>query len=268
MTRRARYSSYYHLKFKGLTNCIYCGELATEKDHVMAVHYVQGIELWRSEIYKKFLPHGFCLVPSCISCNSIAGGRGFTNILIKRAYIQKKLRKKYRKQLEAQAWEERELREIEGYVLRTGVRALENQSRRLMRRANWPYSRKWKDLDSSHLNEEAKKVKTWQLKYLDSDHSDEKTDEELDLSSFDEEDKEEEIIDLEVEIDVKLKSTKKNYHEIEEIQEELLELLENEIKKSREKEDEQLIHLENKIKKYKEEMRKLKKMCPYLSSGA
>lgn len=214
-TIKRSYTSFYHLKFKNLNTCIYCGEFATERDHIMPICYIQGIELWRPNVYKQFLPHGFCVVPSCGSCNRTAGGKGFTKISIKRDYIQNKLRKKYRKLLKALAWEEEELREIEGYVLRSGIRALENQSRRLMRRVNWPYSRKWKELDLGYLNEKEEKKEKEEIKKDPIDR----------IVWYKEEEIEEEIEEIEEKEESKMEEIRKNVEE--------LEILKNRIKKLR-----------------------------------
>lgn len=65
-------------------HCIYCGDPATSKDHVLAL--------------SKFTldyPEGLYIVPCCIQCNNLAGGRLFKNVTEKQAFIREAIRKRF-----------------------------------------------------------------------------------------------------------------------------------------------------------------------------
>lgn len=143
MDRRARHatatSSYYRHKFAWLQLCVYCGEPATERDHVLPVSIAAGLDLRRAGVRRE-VRGGLWTVPACGECNRIAGGVAFTSILGKRRYIQRRLRKRYQRDLAAVMWSPEELEEL-GPTLRSAVESRLQRVIRLQLRLSWPAAR-------------------------------------------------------------------------------------------------------------------------------
>lgn len=76
--------------------CAYCGEGATEIEHVVARMHRQPT--WT--------------VPACVECNSLAGGKLFYTFVEKRDYVHSRLRKKYRALLRTHEFDRQELNEM------------------------------------------------------------------------------------------------------------------------------------------------------------
>jgi len=68
---------------KRSTRCIYCGEPANSKDHVLP-----------KSRYELNYQEGLYIVPCCSSCNSIAGRTPFRNIREKQSFIRLGIRKR------------------------------------------------------------------------------------------------------------------------------------------------------------------------------
>jgi len=64
--------------------CVYCGEPATTKDHILALSK-----------FTLVYPEGLYIVPCCFQCNAFAGGRLFHNIREKQEFIKARIRKRY-----------------------------------------------------------------------------------------------------------------------------------------------------------------------------
>lgn len=76
--------------------CAYCGEGATDVEHVVA--RVHGEPTWT--------------VPSCRECNGLAGAKLFYTFAEKRDYIHDRIRRKYRSVLKAGEFDREELAEM------------------------------------------------------------------------------------------------------------------------------------------------------------
>lgn len=76
--------------------CFYCGEIASEKEHVIPRH--TDLPTW--------------IVPSCRECNAMANGAPFGSALEKLLAIREKRRKKHAKLLRMPQWTADELREM------------------------------------------------------------------------------------------------------------------------------------------------------------
>tara|TARA_R110002020_G_scaffold461740_1_gene680768 strand:- start:2585 stop:3022 length:438 start_codon:yes stop_codon:yes gene_type:complete len=105
------YNQIYNRKFKWFNDCVYCGEKATELDHVMPLDVVSKLDTTDEETIDA-LGQGLSLVPSCSECNRMAGAEPFDLIRDKREYVQNKIRKKYAKYLNQVHWEDWEIDEL------------------------------------------------------------------------------------------------------------------------------------------------------------
>lgn len=133
MSARSRALSRCHSLYSRIPNegvCVYCGERATEEDHFVPVSVASAMTgiMW--------VTSGRVLVPSCTSCNRIAGNKPFKSIGAKRRYIQAQLRRKYRKLLDTPAWLPSELAELD-YSLRSAVQAKQLERIVIQRRLEW-----------------------------------------------------------------------------------------------------------------------------------
>lgn len=123
-------------RFKRLVQqewCVYCGAMATTKDHFVPVSVVASLMSVGVNVSGKFL------VPACGECNSIAGDRIFVSIGAKRRYIQNRLSEKYNKLLNMPNWSDSELAEL-GYSMRSSVLAGLAQREYIRHRIRWKNS--------------------------------------------------------------------------------------------------------------------------------
>jgi hypothetical protein len=118
--------------------CAYCGDVAATVDHVFPISQAAALSsvLTPTELRAK-LRGGLSLVPACFDCNNRAGAKPFYTMASKRAYIQSKLRIKYRKLLDSPEWSEAELNEL-GFALRQSVRNDLLFKKRIRARIAWP----------------------------------------------------------------------------------------------------------------------------------
>jgi len=100
---RYKYSELYNIE--GLSdNCIYCGEYADTKDHVIPVLFMKLlIEAGDTETRST-------IVPCCLECNCIASSRVFSSLYEKFKYIRSGLRLKYEKM--TGVWSHEELKSM------------------------------------------------------------------------------------------------------------------------------------------------------------
>lgn len=115
------------------TQCVYCGRDATCLDHFLPIAHLrsvyqtaQPLTLWPL-LFK---------VPACAECNGIAGDHVFRTYAQKRDYIRERLRRRYRKLLDRQRWDEEEIIEL-GPSLQQFVRARQRQRAELNERLHW-----------------------------------------------------------------------------------------------------------------------------------
>jgi len=103
--------------------CIYCGQRANSRDHVIPKRMREVLELRYGPNWGRFfdVPN---TVPACLECNQIAGAKLFPTISAKRRYIQKRLEVKYKKLLEAPDWEDDEISEL-GYSLKIYIQNIQ-----------------------------------------------------------------------------------------------------------------------------------------------
>jgi hypothetical protein len=94
--------------------CRYCGQDATDWDHVPPLHYVERLTVL--EVNNLRLRK----VPSCKECNSWLGASILITIRERRACIKLKFREKYKRYLETPAWAQDELEPL-GYRMKQHV---------------------------------------------------------------------------------------------------------------------------------------------------
>lgn len=118
--------SFYKKKFKWLNSCVYCGQNKESIDHVFPLSIAARLDLER-KIVRDELKFGLYLVPSCMSCNLICMNKPFQSILEKRAYIQKTLREKHKKEITTVMWDKEEIDELGENLKRQVIKMLNNR---------------------------------------------------------------------------------------------------------------------------------------------
>ena len=106
--------------------CVYCGEIATERDHVPAKR-VRRILLRAGIAFER------AIVDSCKSCNSMLGGKPLVTLADRRAYIRHKLWRKNWKLITSPSWGDSEIAQL-GESLGTWVRSMQQRKQRILRR--------------------------------------------------------------------------------------------------------------------------------------
>lgn len=126
----------YKRKFGWVNWCVYCGLKAQARDHVLPLTRAVLIN-FDHPAAKRAVGQGLNTVPCCHECNNIAEDEFFTNIRDKRVFIQKKLKKKYRKYLKTVLWDEEELREV-SYTMRQDIEKMLHNRMIVERRILFP----------------------------------------------------------------------------------------------------------------------------------
>lgn len=118
--------------------CYYCGEPASDIEHVIPRAFLRRIRavgdpqlLADIGLYSSRLK----VVPSCKECNSLLGTKYFGTTLERRAFVQGRLRSRYRLDLAVPAWTGRELAELRGTLQRFVVEA-QARKERIQRRVS------------------------------------------------------------------------------------------------------------------------------------
>lgn len=128
----------YKKKFRNYKFCVYCGDPATEWDHVFPVSVAANVD-WMSNRTLYEYRRGLVMVPSCGECNNVACDGIYKSVVEKRNAIHIVLRRRYRKILSVPLWSDDELSEL-GHSMRTSVLASQAALLRLLRRITWPRS--------------------------------------------------------------------------------------------------------------------------------
>lgn len=113
--------------------CVYCGELATDREHVIPYWFVSGLISAR---------HGDAeglwtwVVPSCSECNSIGGPLLFVTPAQKRKHIRERLAAKYSSEINGASWSDEDFEDM-GPGLRQFVQASQARAEILRARVAW-----------------------------------------------------------------------------------------------------------------------------------
>jgi len=94
--------------------CLYCGDIATQRDHFIPVTFVKRIQDFARSKKAKIV------VPCCAECNRTANNEVFSTIREKRQYIKDRYLIKYRKLLDSPVWDPEEIEEL-GSTLQTHI---------------------------------------------------------------------------------------------------------------------------------------------------
>lgn len=116
---------YIHPDYPG-TDCVYCGELADTKDHLLPRNYTGDAERIRVPV-----------VPSCRECNSTLNDIYMPDVIERREYVQSKYKIKYKSLLKVIWYSDSDLLEF-GPQLRSVIMQLMEQHITLMSRLSWP----------------------------------------------------------------------------------------------------------------------------------
>jgi hypothetical protein len=96
-------------EFRDRCMCVYCGEPATDKEHVIP-------RFWGGDRYT---------VPSCRECNQMAGPKLFGSLNERRAFIEGQVKRKYKRLVNSPEWDRDEIKSLD-YTLRVAVQASED----------------------------------------------------------------------------------------------------------------------------------------------
>ncbi len=100
--------------------CFYCGEHATQKEHVVP----------QSTLYPTWI------VPSCVECNVLAGAKPFVSVLDKMHWLKDRRARRYAKLLKMPEWTEDEIAEL-GHALRSKVEAAQSALTSVRSQLTW-----------------------------------------------------------------------------------------------------------------------------------
>lgn len=100
--------------------CFYCGEYATQKEHVVPRH----------TLYPTWV------VGSCQECNMLAGAEPFISVLDKLLFIRDRRVKRYKKLLQSPDWTDDELQDI-GRNLKVAIEAGQRAREVVCSQVNW-----------------------------------------------------------------------------------------------------------------------------------
>lgn len=115
--------------------CFYCGETATEKDHIIPVsYYYVGKRKGRNFMGQYNSKN---LVDCCKQCNVIAGNKIFDDKEQKKNYIQQILTQKYKKIINMPHWSEKQIKEM-GKNLAKEIKICQLAKMWILNRINYP----------------------------------------------------------------------------------------------------------------------------------
>jgi hypothetical protein len=117
-----------------LTPCTYCGAIAGTRDHVppkvirgMLRETVPGWE-------KQYPPE---VVPACLECNVLLNKEALLTVVERKAWIKKKLRRRYARLLAMPEWSEEELQAVPEGFLKQHLLAKLVQKKWIIARLRW-----------------------------------------------------------------------------------------------------------------------------------
>ena len=116
--------------------CVYCGDVATDLDHVtpISLAYALGVSVLEKEFGAEFLK-----VPSCSECNSkVLGAVNVCTVKERKEIVLKYLEKEFIK-YNTPKWTNDELGEL-GFTLASKIVPLQDYKEALTRRINWASS--------------------------------------------------------------------------------------------------------------------------------
>ncbi len=121
-----------------LEPCVYCGEVATTKDHVVPRAFYASVAD-TLDARNKVLRNVGVTVPACFECNcNLLGDVPVLTVLGRRQVVKRALKRKYRKLLSSPDWTDAEIAQLkDGGILRQSVINAQEKKRIVRRRIEW-----------------------------------------------------------------------------------------------------------------------------------
>lgn len=136
--RKARMRSvdhrYREMGTAGEDPCVYCGVISSGHDHVPPISQVCNLKDVDAQVGLYLRKY-----PSCLECNNWLSDSSGQTMMERRAYIAKRIRKKYQHYLKAPQWNEEELSEL-SEVMAEEVRRYGRLSEHVKARVKWALS--------------------------------------------------------------------------------------------------------------------------------
>jgi hypothetical protein len=95
--------------------CFYCGLPASTIDHVIPISYIEQILDIDGAI-----PRPLYKVSACTECNCLSSSNVFNSIDDKKAFVKRRLKRRYAKYLNMPHWDQSEINKL-GYNLKSNV---------------------------------------------------------------------------------------------------------------------------------------------------
>lgn len=93
--------------------CVYCGDIATTKEHLMPLSYFNSDRDIAKNIFNI---RGWKTIPACLSCNELAWCSLNKSFQERKAVILKRFEKRYKKQIKAKSCSKEEINELSGML--------------------------------------------------------------------------------------------------------------------------------------------------------
>jgi len=105
--------------------CSYCGDIADTKDHVFPLRWADNQEKGQ-----------MIIVPACLSCNTMAGSRKFSDIYEKLVWLHERIKRKHKAVLHMPDWTQEELQEVSP-EMQEYIQGQLNLRERILERVVW-----------------------------------------------------------------------------------------------------------------------------------
>lgn len=109
-------------------DCVYCGETATTRDHLIPRNF-------SGESERAIVP----VVPACVECNSTLGARYMPDVQERRDWLHARYKAKYRRHMRKVMWGPSDMKQF-GPQVRTVIARGMAEHERIVRRLAWPTS--------------------------------------------------------------------------------------------------------------------------------
>ncbi len=106
----------------GQNLCVYCGADQECYDHAVPLSHFDGD---RRHARKLYYAQGWETMPSCRSCNSLAGTHFSESFEDRKKFISKGLKRRYRNSLNSPSWTKKELNSLTGILKKSVQEELE-----------------------------------------------------------------------------------------------------------------------------------------------
>ena len=111
--------------------CIYCGDIAETKDHVIPYSFIGKVD--RKKNRSPYTNSIGETVDSCLECNMLLSNKMLITVKDRTKYLFEKVKRRYRTLIVSKDWNQDELDEL-GYGLKTSVLERIAQKDRIVQR--------------------------------------------------------------------------------------------------------------------------------------